>query len=88
MIGHKAALEIDEISMSNDTIAYRISDIDMLVDIKERIVENMKLSRFTLQVYDSTVSDEKCYMIGFIHFVDDYDIENQCLCLKVLKTNT
>ncbi|XP_025200617.1 zinc finger BED domain-containing protein 5-like [Melanaphis sacchari] len=80
MIGDEAALEIDKIPMSNDTITRRIND--MSVDIKQHTVEKMKLSRFTLQVDDSTVSDGKCYMIGFVRFVVGYDIINQFLCLK------
>uniref|UniRef100_A0A2S2QQH2 Zinc finger BED domain-containing protein 5 n=1 Tax=Sipha flava TaxID=143950 RepID=A0A2S2QQH2_9HEMI len=86
MIGDEAALEIDKIPMSNDTITRRIND--MSVDIKQHTVEKMKLSRFTLQVDDSTVSDGKCYMIGFVRFVVGYDIINQFLCLKELKTST
>lgn len=86
MIGDEVALEIDKITMSNDTITRRIND--MSVDIKQHTVEKMKLSRFILQVDDSTVSDGKCYMIGFVRFVVGYDIVNQFLYLKELKTST
>ncbi|VVC39024.1 Hypothetical protein CINCED_3A024407 [Cinara cedri] len=60
----------------------------MSVDIKQHTVEKMKLSWFTLQVNDSTVSDGKCYMIGFVRFIVGYDIVNQFSCLKELKTST
>lgn len=86
MIGNEAALEIDKKPMSNDTVTRRICC--MSTDIKELVVEKMKNSRFTLQVNDSTSSDGKCYMIGFVRFVDDNAIVSQFLCLKELNKNT
>ncbi|CAI6358915.1 unnamed protein product [Macrosiphum euphorbiae] len=86
MIGNEAALEIDKIPMSNDTVSRRICC--MSTDIKELVIEKMKNSRFTLQVDDSTSSDGKCYMIGFVRFVDDNAIISQFLCLKEFKKNT
>lgn len=82
MIGNEAALEIDKIPMSNDTVTRRICCI--AIDIKELVIEKMKNSRFTLQVDDSTSRDGKCYMIGFVRFVDDNAIVSQFLCLKEL----
>lgn len=80
MIKYEVTLEIDKISMSNETVTHRISY--MLADIKEYTIEKMKNFRFMLQVDVSTSNDGKCYMIEFDRSANVNAVVSQFLCLK------
>jgi len=86
MLGEDASAEIDNVSLSNDTVARRIRD--MSNDISVSTATKMKISLFSLQVDEFTDCAGKSSLIGFTRFVDGQNIVNQFLFLLELKTTT
>ena len=55
---------------------------EMSADIEENTYERLKESLYVLQVDETMDTIGKCYLMGFVRFVQEEDISNQFLFLK------
>lgn len=82
MFGSEAKAEIQKIPLSNNTIRRYVQDMS------EDIEKNEYSNGFCLQIDESTDISGKCYLIGFIRFINNDSIIEQFFCCKKMKETT
>lgn len=61
----------------------------MTKDIEKNVGEKIEVSNgLCLQIDESTDASGKCYLIGFIHFINNDNIIEQFFCCKEMKETT
>ena len=87
ILGESAAKEIEQISLSDDTVKRRISH--MSLDVKQQVIEEIKASPlFAFQVDESTDVALCSQLVVFVRYIHEYDIKNEFLFCTSLKTIT
>ncbi len=56
-------------------------------DIEELTLDEIGSSRFALQTDEASDYSGKCHLLAFIRFIDGYNIIDQFLFIKEMKTN-
>ena len=75
--------------LSNDLIRRRIGQ--MSSDVENQLVEKSKTSKFSIELYESTVSDNRAILMAyarFIHIDDSCKLCEEMLFAKLLETDT
>lgn len=72
MFGDNLAQQLKSITLSNDTVSRRISDISE--DHNEQLFEKLKNNVFALQVDEATDKHRQSYLLAYVRFIDDKDI--------------
>ena len=86
-LGNEAAMQISEITLSNDTVNRR--NLEMSSDIEKNVCgNNPQCSDFALQFDESTDIINKAQLIAFIRFVNENEITNQFFVCKELSLTT
>lgn len=82
MFSFEANSEIQKIPLSNN-IRRRVQDVGK--NVEEKIKD---FNGFCLQIDKSTDISGKCYLIGFIRFINNDNIIKQFFCCKEMKETT
>jgi cobalamin biosynthesis Co2+ chelatase CbiK len=82
MLGQDTVREIENIPLSNSTINRRINDISH--DAEEVLCNELKNNNFSIQVVESTDFTNKNYVVAFVRFINDGEIQENVLCCKEL----
>ncbi len=86
VLGHEAAFEVGKIPLSDNTVAGSISELSH--DIEELTLQKIGSYRFARQADDEASNySGKCHLLTFVQFVDGYNIINQFLFMKEMKTS-
>ena len=73
--------------LSNDSIRKRIDE--MSSDVESLLVEISKTSKFSIQLDESTVSDNRAILMAYARFIDDScKLCEEMLFAKLLETDT
>ncbi|XP_026482786.1 zinc finger BED domain-containing protein 5-like [Ctenocephalides felis] len=84
MFGESYADQIKSITLADNTVARRISDISD--DLCDQLIEKIKLSSFALQVDEDTDVAKDAHLITYIRYVIENDIREEllfCCCYSV-----
>ncbi|KAG0442002.1 Zinc finger MYM-type protein 6 [Dictyocoela muelleri] len=61
----------------------------MAEDVEEQLIEKFKNRKFSIQIDESTVNDSRSLLMSYSRFIDDdFQIQEEMLFLKYLKTDT
>ena len=77
MFGQNAVQEIENVPLSDSTISRCIDD--MAYDSEDVLCNRLKNSSFGIQVDESTDLTNKCYVITFVRFVNEGEIQENFL---------
>ena len=73
--------------LSNDSIRRRIDEISS--DVENHLVEKSKTSKFSIQLDESTVGDNRAILMAYACFIDDScELCEEMLLAKLLETDT
>ena len=73
--------------LNNDSIRRRIDE--MSSDVESHLVEKSKTSKFSIQLDESTVSDNRAILIAYACFIDDScELCEEMMFAKLLETDT
>ena len=89
VLGETMANKIRAIPLSNNTVSRRIAD--MSVDVKEQLVDTLKMSKkFALQLDESTDVADCAILLVFVRFINYVDtiLQEEFLFSKELPTRT
>ena len=87
VLGESSEAKMRQISLSNDTIQRRISD--MSEDVKEQVINEMKTSPlFSLQVDETTDVASCAQLLVFVRYIHLGDVKEEFLLCSELKTTT
>ena len=61
----------------------------MSSDVESQLVEKLKTSKLSIQLDESTVSDNKAILVAYVRFIDDScELCKEMLFAKLLATDT
>ena len=61
----------------------------MSSDVESQLVEKLKTSKFSIQLDESTVSDNRAILMAYVRFIyDNYKLCEEMLFTKLLETDT
>ncbi|XP_050520167.1 SCAN domain-containing protein 3-like [Daktulosphaira vitifoliae] len=84
---HKPAFDvIKKIPLSNNTVQRRIDE--MAQSVEEILCEYLKTTKFSIQLDESTLSDNEALLLAYVRFVKEEKICQELLFVKNLVTNT
>ncbi|XP_042228630.1 zinc finger BED domain-containing protein 5-like [Homarus americanus] len=89
VLGEESEREIQQISLSNDTVKRRSNE--MSDDIKEKVIQEIKLSptgMFAIQLDESTDASSCAQLLVFVRYVFLCDIKEEYLFRTQLETTT
>ncbi|XP_023216822.1 zinc finger BED domain-containing protein 5-like, partial [Centruroides sculpturatus] len=87
ILGNSSEVKMQRISLSNNTILRRISN--MSVDVKEQILNEIKVSPlFSFQVDESTDISSCSQLLVFVKYIHSDDIKEEFLFCSELETTT
>ena len=87
ILGEISAQKIQQVSLSNDTIKRRISQ--MSANVKQKIINEIKASpMFSLQLDESTDVASCSQLLVFVPYVHTEDVKEEFLYCKVLDSTT
>ena len=87
LLGESSEAKMKQISLSNDTIQRRISE--MSVNVKEQVIDEIQDSpMFSFQVDESTDITSCAQLLVFVRYIHSGDIKEEFLFCSDLKTTT
>ena len=89
MIGDKAVKSLESVSLSNNTVQRRITD--MSGDILSQVIDEIKtspLDLFTLQVDESTDVGNLPQLLVYVRYINNGDFKDEFLFCRPLETTT
>ena len=87
ILGETSAQKIQQVSLSNDTIKRRISQ--MSANVKHQVINEIKASpMFSLQLDESTDVASCSQLLVFVRYVHTEDVKEEFLYCKVLDSTT
>ena len=87
MLGSEFARKVQNIPLSNDTIARRVNDLSD--DLKIQLIDKLRDNHFALQVDEATDSSKDCHLIAYVRYVHGGEIyEDLLFCKPILKRAT
>lgn len=87
MLGEKEAKQIDALSLSNNTVARRISD--MAADVKEKLLNKIRTSNyFAIQIDETTDITNMAQLICYVRYEDGNTVGEDMLFCQTLPSHT
>ena len=87
VLDEKAAVEIQKVPLSNDSIKRRIDD--MAVDVERQLILKIqKADGYYLQLDESVDITNKAQLICYVRYMGDKNFEEEMLFCKALETHT
>ncbi|XP_063584632.1 protein FAM200C-like [Penaeus indicus] len=87
VLGEKRAEKLNAISLSNNTVQRRISQISD--DIKEQVIQEIKRAGlFSIQLDESTDVQSCSQLLAFVRYVHDEDLKEEFLFCEPLEQST
>ena len=87
VLGEASAKKMQQISLSNNTIQRRISNMSM--DVKEQVLTEIKASPFfSFQLDESTDVSSCSQLLVFVRYINSGDIKDEFLFCNALETTT
>lgn len=87
ILGQAAATKLDVVSLSNNAVSRRIGE--MAAQVKEKLIQNIKQSRFfAIQIDESTDLTNFAQLMAYIRFEKEQDIHEEFLFCEPLPNNT
>jgi hypothetical protein len=82
MLGQNAVTEIENVPLSNSTINRLIDDMSHYAE--KVLCHKQKNNCFSIQIDESTDFTSKSYVVAFVTFVNDGEIQENFFCCKEL----
>ena len=87
VLDEKAAIEIQKVPLSNDSIKRRIDD--MAVDVERQLILKIqKADGYSLQLDESVDITNKAQLLCYVRYMGDKNFEEEMLFCKALETHT
>ncbi|XP_045109127.1 zinc finger BED domain-containing protein 5-like [Portunus trituberculatus] len=87
VLGEKSAEKLNAISLSNNTVQRRISQISD--DIREQVIQEIKRAGlFSIQLDESTDVQSCSQLLAFVRYVHDEDLKEEFLFCEPLEQST
>ena len=87
MLGETAAKKLSQVSLSNDTVCRRITDISS--DIQRQLTSSLSTTRaFSIQIDESCDISSVAHLVGYVRYVAESGMKTDFLFAESLSTTT